>query len=56
MLKLFARRKDDNQILVKMVFLGDPKNSQDGKFDDLKSFKENPKLENHLKTGLGNYF
>ena len=27
------------------------KNSKDGKFDDLKSFK-NQKLENHFKTGL----
>ena len=27
------------------------KNPKDGKFDDLKSFK-NQKLENHFKTGL----
>ena len=25
MLKLFARRKDGNQVLLKMGFLGDPK-------------------------------
>ena len=28
MLKLFARRKDGNQVLLKIGFLGDPKNSK----------------------------
>ena len=32
------------------------KNLKDGKFDDLKSFKKKRKLENHLKTGLGNLY
>ena len=31
MLKLFARRKDDNQVLLKMGFLGDPENPKDEK-------------------------
>ena len=31
MLKLFARRKDDNQVLLKMGFLDDPENPKDEK-------------------------
>ena len=46
-----ARKENDDQILLKMGFW----NLTKGKFDDLKSFK-NQKLENYLKTGLGNYF
>ena len=31
MLKLFAKRKDGNQVLLKMRFLGDPENPKDEK-------------------------
>ena len=42
MLKLFARRKDGNQVLLKMGFLGDPKNPKDerwGSWDYLKKIR-----------------
>ena len=40
MLKLFAKRKDGNQVLLKIVLLGDPKNSKDerwGSWDYLRN-------------------
>ena len=49
-----CRKENGDHILLKMGcwYL---KTLKDGKLDDLKSFK-NQKLENHLKTGLGNLF
>ena len=50
MWKWLAKKKSDSKILLEKWTLVS-KNPNDGKFDDLKSFK-NQKLENHFKTGL----
>ena len=52
---MLARKENGGQILLKMSLV-EPKDSKDENFDDLKSFKKKRKLENHLKTGLGNYY
>ena len=54
MQKWLAGRKNGNRIFIENE-VSVSKNSKDGKWENWYSFK-NQKLENHLKTGLGNYF
>ena len=49
MLKLFARRKDGNQVLLKMGFLGDPKNPKDERWENWNYLKIRILIKNIYK-------
>ena len=56
MLKLFARRKDGNQVLLKMGFLGDPKNPKDERGENWNYLKIRILIKIFTKWDLRKHF